>query len=89
MGILRCASVNLIWPLLILAKEARISGEVAIDSVIGEHGDVTHMKVVSGNPLLVTAALNAVGQWKYQPTLLNGLPISVELLVNVTFTLGS
>jgi periplasmic protein TonB len=72
----------------ILAKEARVSGEVAIDSVIDEHGDVTQMKVVSGNPLLVTAALNAVEQWKYQPTLLNGQPIAVDMEVTVKFKLG-
>ncbi len=63
--------------------------EVAIDSVIDEHGNVTQMKVVSGNPLLVTAALNAVEQWKYQPTLLNGQPIAVDMEVTVTFKLGS
>jgi periplasmic protein TonB len=79
--------VQPIYP--ILAKEARISGEVAIDSVIDEHGNVTQAKVISGNPLLVTSALNAVEQWKYQPTLLNGQPISVDLEVTVTFKLGS
>lgn len=79
--------VQPIYP--ILAKEASISGEVAIDSVIDEHGNVTQMKVVSGNPLLVTAALDAVKQWKYQPTLLNGQPIAVDMEVTVTFTFGS
>jgi protein TonB len=72
-----------------IAKEARISGEVEIDSVIDEHGNVTQMKVVSGNPLLVPAALNAVEQWKYQPTLLNGWPIAVDMEVTVTFKLDS
>lgn len=72
-----------------IAKEARISGEVEIDSVIDEHGDVTQMKVVSGNPLLVPAALKAVEQWKYQPTLLNGWPIAVDMEVTVTFKLDS
>lgn len=72
-----------------IAKEARISGEVEIDSVIDEHGNVTQMKVVSGNPLLVPAALKAVEQWKYQPTLLNGRPIAVDMEVTVTFKLDS
>jgi len=72
-----------------LAKMARIQGDVQIDSVIDEHGDVTQMKVVSGSPLLVTAALEAVEQWKYQPTLLNGEPIPVEMIVTVHFNLGS
>jgi len=72
-----------------LAKETRISGKVTIDCVIDEHGDITQMKVVSGHPLLETAALQAVEQWKYQPTLLNGQPISVDMVVIVNFTLGS
>jgi protein TonB len=72
-----------------LAKEARIQGDVVIDSVIDQQGNVTQMKVVSGSPLLVTAAFNAVEQWKYQPTLLNGTPIAVEMHVTVHFQLGS
>jgi protein TonB len=47
------------------------------------------MKLVSGNPLLVTAAFDAVRQWKYQPTLLNGEPVPVEMQVTVHFTLAS
>ena len=45
------------------------------------------MKLVSGNPLLVTAAFDAVRQWKYQPTLLDGTPIPVEMHVTVHFRL--
>jgi protein TonB len=44
---------------------------------------------VSGYPLLAQAAMNAVQQWKYQPTLLNGEPVAVEMKVTVTFSLGS
>lgn len=73
----------------VLAKETRISGKVVIDCVIDEHGDITQMKVVSGHPFLVTAALHAVEQWKYQPTLLNGRPIAVSMIVTVTFVLGN
>jgi periplasmic protein TonB len=72
----------------VLAKAARISGKVVIDSVIDTHGDVTQATVVSGPPLLITAALNAVEQWKYQPTLLNGQPVAVDMFVTVTFSLG-
>jgi protein TonB len=78
--------VEPVYPLL--AKEAKVSGEVRIDCIIDEHGDVTQMKVVSGNALLISAALNAVAQWKYQPTLLNGQPVSVDMIVNVTFSLS-
>lgn len=72
-----------------LAREARVQGDVKIDSVIDKMGDVTKMKLVSGNPLLITAALDAVKQWKYQPTTLNGSPISVEMEVTVHFNLAS
>lgn len=72
-----------------LAREARVQGDVMIDSIIDKQGDVTQMKLVSGNPLLITAALNAMKQWKYQPTRLNGTPISVEMQVTVHFSLAS
>jgi protein TonB len=71
-----------------LAKQAHIQGEVVIDSVIDTQGKVTHMKVVSGSPLLVQSAIQALQQWRYQPTLLNGQPVPVEMLVTVHFQLG-
>jgi len=58
-----------------------------IDCVIDTHGNVTQMKVVSGSPLLVQSAMQALSEWKYQPTLLNGHPVSVEMLVTVNFQL--
>ena len=72
-----------------LAKATKTQGDVVIDSVIDDQGNVTQMKVVSGNPLLITAAFDAVEQWKYKPTLLNGTPIAVEMHVTVHFQLGS
>jgi protein TonB len=53
--------------------------------VIDEHGNVVQARAVSGHPLLIAAALKAVQQWKYEPTSLNGQPISVELEVQVNF----
>lgn len=79
--------VQPIYP--ILAREVRIQGAVVIDSIIDEHGNVTQMKLISGHPLLVTAAFGAVQQWKYAPTLLNGEPVPVEMQVTVHFNLGS
>lgn len=58
------------------------------DCVIDAQGKVTQMKLISGHPLLVGAAIQAVRQWKYQPTLLNGIPVAVEMMVHVDFTLG-
>jgi protein TonB len=72
-----------------IAKAVRVQGDVVIDSVIDTHGDIAQMKLVSGSPLLVTAAFNAVRQWKYQPTLLNGVPVAVEMEVTVHFNLAS
>jgi len=72
-----------------LAKAIHLQGAVVIDSVIDTKGDVTQMKLVSGPPLLVTAAFDAVRQWKYQPTLLNGTPVAVEMTVTVHFNLDS
>ena len=72
-----------------LAREAHIRGTVVVDAVIDEHGNVVQARVLSGNPVLVDAALKAVLQWKYEPTSLNGQPISVELQVQVQFKLNS
>jgi periplasmic protein TonB len=72
-----------------LAKQTRTQGTVRLDCVIDPQGNVTQVKLVSGHPLLVEAALDAVRQWKYQPTLLNGQPVAVEMQVTVNFTLGS
>ena len=68
-----------------LAREAHIHGTVVVDAIIDEHGNVVQAHAVSGHPLLISAALRAVLQWKYEPTSLNGQPISVELNVLVNF----
>ncbi len=72
----------------ILAKQAHVQGRVVIDAIIDDHGNVVELHVVSGQPLLVPAALQNVAQWKYEPTYLNGQPIAVEMVVNVDFKLG-
>jgi protein TonB len=72
-----------------LAREAHISGTVVVEAVIDERGNVVQARVVSGHPLLIDAALKAVVQWKYEPTSLNGQPVSVELQVQVQFSLNS
>ena len=70
-----------------LAKQTRTQGEVVLDCVIDAQGNVTQIHLISGHPLLIQAALDAVRQWKYQPTLLNGEPVAVELRVKVQFTM--
>jgi protein TonB len=68
-----------------LARQTRILGTVVIEAVIDERGNVIEVRAVSGHPLLIAAALKAVGQWRYEPTSLNGQPVSVELQVQVRF----
>jgi protein TonB len=70
-----------------LAKQARIQGTVRFNAIIGRDGAIANLQVVSGHPLLVPAALEAVRQWKYQPTLLNGEPVEVVTQIDVNFTL--
>lgn len=71
-----------------LAKQAHIQGQVQIDAVLDEQGNVIEMKVVSGPPLLYMAALEALKKWRYEPTYLNDQPIAVQMIVTVTFVLG-
>jgi len=71
-----------------LAKQARIQGEVVIDAVIDAQGNVVQMQVVSGHPLLLSAALDTLRKWRYQPTYLNEEPISVQLYVTIRFRLN-
>ena len=68
-----------------LARQARVSGVVILEAVIGKDGSVAEIKVISGHPLLQQAAIDAVSQWKYKPTLLNGEPVEVVTTVTVNF----
>ena len=72
-----------------LARQARIQGAVRLEAYIGESGEIRNLQVMSGHPLLVQAALDAVAQWRYQPTLLNGHPVAVTTTVDVNFVLGN
>jgi len=69
----------------ILARQSHVQGMVVIDAIIDEHGNVIQEKVVSGHPLLVEAALKAVRERKYEPTVLDGEPTPVDLRVEVNF----
>jgi protein TonB len=67
---------------------ARISGTVRLQGIIGTDGSIQQLQVLSGPPLLINAALDAVRQWRYQPTLLNGEPVEVISPIDVIFTLS-
>ena len=71
-----------------LAKQARISGVVRLNAIIGKDGTIQNLPVASGHPLLVPAAMEAVKQWVYQPTLLNGEAVEVVTQIDVNFTLS-
>jgi protein TonB len=71
-----------------IAKSARISGHVILAAIIDESGHITELKVVSGPALLQSAAVQAVKQWVYKPTLLNGEPVKVSTTIDVNFTLS-
>jgi protein TonB len=71
-----------------LARQTRISGTVKLHAIIGKDGAVQQLQVVSGHPLLVQSALDAVRQWRYQPTLLNGEPVEVDTEIDVIFSLA-
>jgi periplasmic protein TonB len=71
-----------------LAKMARIQGTVRLEAIIAKDGTIQDLKVLSGHPLLVKSALDAVKQWRYQPTLLNGEPVEVVTEIDVNFTLS-
>jgi hypothetical protein len=70
-----------------LAVQARISGQVRFVVIIGKDGSVVSIQLVSGHPLLVAAARDAVNQYAYKPTLLNGNPVEVITQVDVNFSL--
>jgi protein TonB len=71
-----------------LARQTRISGTVRLHAIIGKDGSVQSLTLESGHPLLVQNALDAVRQWRYQPTLLNGEAVEVDTTIDVIFSLN-
>jgi protein TonB len=72
-----------------LAKSARIQGDVKFTAIISKDGTIQKLEFVSGHPLLVQSARDAVLQWVYKPTLLNGEPVDVITDITVHFTLSN
>jgi protein TonB len=70
-----------------IAQTAKVQGVVIIEATIGPNGAVQEAKVLRSIPLLDAAALDAVRQWQFTPTLLNGVPVPVIMTVTVNFTL--
>jgi periplasmic protein TonB len=70
-----------------IAKMARVQGLVRLAAVISKDGTIQDLHLISGPPLLVKSAMDAVSRWRYQPTLLNGEPVDVDTEIDVNFTL--
>jgi protein TonB len=68
-----------------LARNARVTGTVVLEAIVTEEGKVAEIKVISGHPLLVQAAIDCVKEWEYEPTLLNGIPTPIILTAKVHF----
>lgn len=79
-------SVRPVYPPL--ARAARIQGAVEFTAIISRQGTIENLTLVRGHPLLVKAAREAVSQWRYRPTLLNGQPVEVVTDITVNFMLS-
>jgi len=71
-----------------LARSARIQGVVELQAVIGKQGAIENLRVLTGHPMLVAAAVDAVRQWRYRPYILNNEPVEVETQITVNFSLS-
>lgn len=69
------------------ARKQHVEGTVRLHVIVAKDGSVGNLKIISGDPLLVDAALKAVRQWRYQPALLDGKPVEVDTTIDVLFTL--
>jgi len=78
---------GLILFILNLPGGHQVSGKVEMEIGVDEEGNVTKVDVLNGHPLLTEAAVNAVKQWKYSPTLLNGEPVPINARAVVVFKL--
>lgn len=88
-GVLAAKIVRRVMPLYPpLARQARVSGTVRLMGKIARDGSIQELQVLNGHPLLVKAAVDAVRQWLYKPTLLNGEPVEVLAPIEVNFTLA-
>ena len=72
-----------------MARQARVSGVVRIQAIINKDGKVKKVEVLSGPPLLKQAAIDAVLNWVYSPSILNGTPVESTTTVDIGFSLGT
>jgi periplasmic protein TonB len=70
-----------------LARAARLQGQVVLLAVISKQGTIENLRVLTGHPILVPSAIEAVRQWRYRPYILNNEPVEVETQITVNFSL--
>lgn len=89
-GVMESALVHRVEPIYpVIARTMHLSGVVRLRAIISTDGSVQNLEVLSGSPILARSAEEAVRQWRYRPTLLNGVPVEVETYITVAFVLGS
>jgi len=71
------------------AKRARVEGVVVLEATVTAEGTVEKVKAISGPPMLVESAVEALTHWKYEPTYLNGQAVPVILTARISFSLGN
>jgi protein TonB len=71
-----------------IAKTAHVSGTVILHAIIAKDGSIQELQYMSGPPLLMKSAMDAVKEWRYKPTMLNGEPVEVDTTISVVFSLG-
>lgn len=87
-GVMQGSAVNKVQPAYpATAKAARASGQVQVQIVINEDGNVTEAKAIGGNPLLQASAVEAAKKWKFKPTELSGVPVKTQGVLNFNFAL--
>jgi periplasmic protein TonB len=70
-----------------LARQIHREGQVELHAIISTDGTIQSLQVVNGDPLFLQSATDAVGQWRYRPTVLNGQPVEIETYITVIYTL--
>jgi protein TonB len=69
----------------ILPKQMGRGGRVELRAIVATDGTIQSLQVVSGDPLFIQSALDAVRQWRYRPTFLNGKPVEIDTFITVTY----
>ena len=72
-----------------MAKTARVSGTVVLAATISKSGTIENLRVLTGHPMLIQSAIEAVKTWRYRPYLLSNQPVEVETTINVVFSMGT